>query len=222
MRHIGILAVTYEGAGLLYRTLCRDSEALLGAKKHPEITMHTHNFSRYFVDEPKRRETWVQLMVDASEKLAAAGAEFFVCAANTNHEVYDEVSQQAPIPWLHIVDPVQWEAEQRGYKRLFLLGTKRTMTGTIYQKRLQNIEVSVPKEKDQNRIHEIIYDELIQGITKEDSRNFFSDVIASAKADAVILGCTELPLIVRDVSLPILDSTALLAHAALHEALNVS
>lgn len=226
-KHIGIVGCSAEGAALCYRTICGEAPALMGEHMHPELCMHTHPLAAYMVHI--RTGDWenvAALMLSSSQKLAKIGAQFAICPDNTIHEAFDFVKERSPIPWLHIAEAVADEARAQGYKQLALLGTKYLMTGPVYPDTLKrfNITNQIPAEDDRERIDDIIFKELVNGIFTEKSRCYFNDVIEKFKdrgCDAAILGCTEIPLIVDpdDCPLPVLDSTRLLARAALKEAL---
>jgi aspartate racemase len=158
--------------------------------------------------------------------VAQAGADFAICPDNTYHQAFKYLIPQSPIPWLHIAGAVAEEAHRAGYSRLGILGTKYLMEGTVYPEALEEFQIAstIPDEADREKINEIIFKELVNGLFPETSRLYFNEVAGKFKArgcDAVVLGCTEIPLIVRpdDTPLPTLDSTRLLARAALRRAL---
>jgi len=227
-KHIGIVACSAEGAALCYRTICAEGPSEMGEHNHPEITMHTHPLAEYMVHI--RSGDWEQvarLMLSSTRKVAEAGADFAVCPDNTIHEAFDLVIAQSPIPWLHIAKAVGEEAKRRGFRRVAVLGTSYLMTGPVYPGALSEYGISceIPDEDDRERINDTIFKELVNGIFSEDSRLYFNEVIAKLKArgcEAVILGCTEIPLLVcpDDCPLPTLDSTRLLARAALRRAID--
>jgi len=225
-KHIGIVAVSAEGAALCYRTICAESAAIFGAHNHPEITMHTIPLARYMA--PIYENDWnavAQLVLRSAHKLAEAGADFLICPDNTLHQAIDAIIDQSPRPWLHIATEVAAVAKSRGYRRIGVLGTKYLMEGPVYPPKLAaaGLAHEIPSAEDRERINAIIFDELVYGRSEEPARRFFQDVIMRMKArgcDAVALSCTEIPLLISeaDSSLPILDSTRLLARAALREA----
>ncbi len=226
-KHVGIVACSAEGAALCYRTFCAEAPARMGEHMHPEVSMHTHPLAEYM--DHIRIGNWEQvgeLMLSSVQKLAQIGAEFAICPDNTIHEAFDLVVSRSPIPWLHIAEAVAEEATNRGYKRLAVLGTKYLMTGPVYPRALERFGLSciIPDERDREVIDTVIFDDLVNGIFREESRLYFNKVIRKLKdrgCDAVVLGCTEIPLLVdpNDCPLPTLDSTRLLARAALEEAL---
>jgi len=226
--HIGIVACSAEGAALCYRTVCQESAATMGRHAHPEISMHTHPLSAYM--EHIERDDWkgvADLMLSSAQKLKKCGADFLICPDNTIHRAFDRVAKKSPLPWLHIVEEVANEAERRGFRRLGILGTKFTMEGPVYPEVLKKrgMEFRVPSPLDRGQINRIIFDELVNGVFRAESFEVFRAVIERLKSegcDAVVLGCTEIPLLVKaDRSpLPALDSTRILARAALVRAVH--
>jgi aspartate racemase len=226
-KHIGIVACSAEGAALCYRTLCAEAPAFMGEHMHPEVSMHTHPLGEYMV--PIRSGDWAQvadLMRSSVRKLARIGAQFAICPDNTIHQAFDLVLADSPIPWLHIAEAVGRDAQARGFKALGITGTKYLMTGPVYPESLRKFDIAglIPEEPDRERIDKIIFRELVNGVITEESRLYFNTVVQKLKeagCDGVILGCTELPLLVdpHDCPLPTLDSTRLLARAALRESL---
>jgi aspartate racemase len=228
-KHIGIVACSAEGAALCYRTICDEAPALMGRHMHPEISLHTHCLGEYM--EFVYRGDWqgvAELMLSSADKLAKAGADFLICPDNTIHHAFELMAPRSPLPWLHIVDEVAAVAKARGFHKLAITGTKYTMEGTVYQSKLPVAAIAylVPNAAERAHIDHIIFDELVNGIFTAESRTYLQQVIGRMShegCDAVVLGCTEIPLIVDDVSspLPTLDSTRILARAALRYALSV-
>jgi aspartate racemase len=226
-KHIGIVACSAEGAALCYRTICGEAPHLMGEHKHPEITMHTHPLAEYMVHI--RTGDWkkvADLMLSSAQKVAQVGAQFAICPDNTIHEAFDFVKAESPIPWLHIAEAVAAESRAQGFKKLAILGTKYLMVGPVYPTMLEKFEISsqIPDAGDRDRIDKIIFGELVNGVFNEQSRRYFNTVIARLKkrgCEAAVLGCTEIPLLVdpNDCPMPVLDSTRLLARAAIKEAL---
>ena len=224
-KHLGIVACSAEGAALCYRTICLEAPAVMGEYTHPEVSLHTHPLGEYMVHI--RNADWrnvAGLMLSSAQKLHRMGAELALCPDNTIHEAFDQVAARSPIPWIHIAEAVAAEAKERGYRRLAVTGTKYLMTGSVYAGALapRGISHEIPDEADRERIDGIIFDELVNGVFTEESRLYFNEVIGDLKGrgcDAVVLGCTEIPLLVDpgDCPLPTLDSTRLLARAALRE-----
>jgi aspartate racemase len=226
-RHIGIAAVSAEGAALCYRTICLEGTEILGPHSHPEVTMHTYplaDYMRHSVDD--RWDAMGRLLLSSAEKLARAGADFVICPDNTAHQALDLVRDDSPLPWLHIAEEVTSVAEQRGVRQIGILGTRNLMVGPVYPPRLsaKGIACSVPEAPDRDRIHGVIMEELVYGRLETGSRTYFRNLIhgfANGGCDAVVLGCTEIPLLISesDSPLPILDSTRILARAALRESI---
>lgn len=227
-KHIGIVACSAEGAALCYRTICAEAGGLMGPHNHPEITMHTHPLARYISHiEAGNWGEVADLMLSSAGKLAQVGAQFLISPDNTIHQAFDFVLPRSPLPWLHIASPIVKEAGARGFERLGVLGTRYLMEGPVYPEALKphGIDTRIPAPEDRERINSIIFGELVRGVFPEASRLYLNGVIQELKeegCDAVVLGCTELPLIVRpgDAPLPTLDSTRLLARAALREAIS--
>ena len=228
MLHIGIVACSTEGAALCYRTISLEGAAVLGAHDHPEVSLHSHSLAEYM----KRIDTvdWAgvaELMLSSADKLAKAGADFLICPDNTIHQAFDLVEHRAPRPWLHIAREVAAEAKSKGFRRLAVLGTRYLMEGPVYPQALKaaGIEHRIPKAEQRQRINEIIFDELVNGQFLPRSLAYYVEVIRSLKdegCDAVVLGCTEIPLLVTPESspMPTLDSTRLLARAAVRKAID--
>jgi aspartate racemase len=226
-QHIGIVAGSAEGAALCYRTICLEAPAIMGEHNHPEITMNSMPMAEHMPHI--RANDWeavARLLLASAHKVARAGADFAICPDNTYHQSFKYLIPQSPIPWLHIAGAVAEEAHRSGYTRLGILGTKYLMEGGVYPEALTGykIESEIPDEPDREKINEIIFKELVNGTFPEASRLYLNEVAEKLKergCDAVVLGCTEIPLIVRpdDCPLPTLDSTRLLARAALRRAL---
>ncbi|KPL12168.1 aspartate racemase [candidate division BRC1 bacterium SM23_51] len=225
-KHIGIVACSGEGAALCYVTICIEGPALLGKYAHPEITMHSHSFDEYLrYIETGDWDRVAELMLSSEAKVATAGADFAICPDNTIHEAFDRVVERSSLPWLHIAEEVATEAARQGYGRLGVLGTRYLMEGPVYREKLaaKGIEHAIPNADERERINRIIFDELVNGRFTAESRAYFSGTIDRLKnegCDAVVLGCTEIPLLVsqEDSPLPTLDSTRILARAALKRA----
>jgi aspartate racemase len=225
-QHIGIVACSAEGAALCYRTICLEGAELLGRHDHPEVSMHTHSLAKYM--NCIYANDWpgvAELMISSAEKLAKAGADFLICPDNTIHQAFDLVAHRSPRPWLHIAEEVANEARRCHYKRMGILGTRYLMEGPVYPGKLTaaGIEFRTPGTKEREKINQIIFDELVNAQFLPRSLAYFTEVIralADEGCDAVALACTEIPLLVTADSspLPTLDSTRLLARAALRKA----
>ena len=215
-QHIGIVGCSAEGAALCYRTICKEGADILGPHAHPEVSMHTPSLADYV------------LCLDRGD-LAAAGADFLICPDNTIHQALPLVLPRSPLPWLHIADEVAREAARRGYKQVGITGTKWLVDSNVYPDSLaaRGLRFSRPDEDDRITANRIIMDELVYGRFAPSSIAAFQAIIARLQAkgcDAVALGCTEIPLIIDDTNspLPTLDSTRLLARAALARAVTGS
>ena len=225
-RHIGIVACSAEGAALCYRTICTEAPARMGRHDHPELSVHTHSLAKYMVGI--RAGDWgavAKLMLDSARRLARIGAELLICPDNTIHQAMSHVESASPLPWLHIAREVVAAARESGYGRLAILGTKYLMEGPVYGEAAAEaqLEVAIPAEPDRLRIDQVIFDELVYGRCLPESRSYFNEVMAGMKGqgcDAAVLGCTEIPLLIGETApLPTLDSTRILARAAIREAL---
>jgi aspartate racemase len=225
-RHVGIVAVSAEGAALCYRTICAEGAAVLGPHDHPELTMHTYPLAEYMRHVAAGR--WhdaARLLLASANVLVRAGAELLICPDNTIHQALDLVRDDAPARWLHIAEEVAAVAVARRFTRLGILGTRYLMEGPVYREKLaaRSIAYEIPDAADRERINSIIFDELVNGRLEDRSRRYFRGAIEALGArgcDAVVLGCTEVPLLVTDADspLPAIDSTRTLARAALREA----
>lgn len=200
---------------------------MLGRHAHPEVSMHTHPLQLYM--DFIYKDDWqgvAGLMVSSAHKLEAIGAEILVCPDNTIHKVYAEAKLEVATPWLHIADEVSAVASQRAFKKIGVLGTKYLMESQVYPLALEKhaMDFEIPNDRQRDEINRIIFEELVYGEIRDPSRDYFKDVIEDLKSggcDAVVLGCTEIPLIISDKNstLPTLDSTRILARAALKKAI---
>jgi len=225
-QHIGIVACSAEGAALCYRTVCVEGAELLGAHDHPEVSMHTHSLAQYM--KAIYRGDWAavgEIMLSSALKLAKVGADFLICPDNTIHQALPYFESRSPLPWMHIAEVVAGEAVARGVRRLGLTGTKYLVTSEVYPEKLaaRGVEYLRPNAEEREEINRIIMEELVYGVFKPEAVGYFQKVMGRLKSegcDAVVLGCTEIPLIMSDANspLPTLDSTRLLARAALRRA----
>ena len=226
-QHIGIIGCSAEGAALCYTTICTEAPALLGrAHAHPEVSMHTPSLADYTAClDAGDLEGVAMLMLASAEKLAKVGANVLVCPDNTIHQAFDLVAPRSPLPWLHIAEVVADEAVKRGYQRLGLTGTRWLVDSDVYPEKLtaRSLDCLRPSDPERDEIDRIIMEELVYGQFKPEAVHYFQEVMDRMKqdgCDAVILGCTEIPLIMddRNAPLPTLDSTRLLAREALNRA----
>ena len=225
-QHIGIVACSAEGAALCYKTICVEGAGLLGPHAHPEVSMHTPSLADYVTCLD--RDDWRgvgNLMLASAHKLATVGADFLICPDNTIHQALPYVEPHSPLPWLHIAEIVAAEAVARGFCRLGLTGTRWLVESDVYPEKLsaRGLTCLRPNAAERAETNRIIMDELVYNVFKPGSVVYFQQVIERMKGegcDAVVLGCTEIPLIINDANapLPILDSTRLLARAALQHA----
>jgi aspartate racemase len=228
LKHIGIVACSAEGAALCYQTICREAISVVGKSDHPRITLDSIPMARWLPAFDAGDYAGVaRVMLESARLLASAGADFAICPDNSAHLAWDDLQAGTPIPWLHIARVVGEEAKRRGFRRVGLLGTRFTMGGgaPVYRPVLDalGIETIVPDDADAEIVDRIIFAELVDGVFRDESRETYNRVIARLAergCDAVALACTEIPLLVRpeESSLPTLDSTRLLAKAALHRA----
>lgn len=228
MLHIGIVACSAEGAALCYQTICREATALVGPHDHPHITMDSIPMAAWLpAFDAGDLDSLAAIMARAARTLAGAGADFLICPDNSAHLAWEPLQASTPLPWLHIAEVVADTAVQRGHRRVGVLGTRYTMSGPVYPDALgaRGIGAAVPGPADARVVDEIIFDELVNGVFTRASRQRYVEVIERLKADgcdAVALACTEIPLLISadDSPLPILDSTRLLASAALRKAIS--
>jgi len=225
-QHVGIVACSAEGAALCYKTMCIEGTALFGEYGHPEISMHSLSFGDYMrrIEGGDWRGVGA-LMLESADRLAASGADFLICPDNTSHQALRFIADRLPLPWLHIADAVTDEAVRRGFRRVGITGTRWLVESVVYPEKLKarGLEWLRPGEEGRLEINRIIMDELVRGVVNPDSLASLQGIIQRLKdggCDALVLGCTELPLILNDQNspLPTLDSTRLLARAALRRA----
>jgi aspartate racemase len=221
-KKIGIVAHSYEGGTLCFITACREGEKIMGTHLHPNIILSAVpmglSMSAWESDNFAEIE---QYLFEGVKQVAKGDADFFICPDNTAHIVLENIADKLPIPGLHIAEVVCREIKSNGWKNVGLLGTKWTMTGSVYANILEkeNLTKIIPDESTRKKLNNAIFEELCQGVFKQETTDLFIDAIEVLKqkgADCVILGCTEIPLIITSENspLPILDSTRLLAKYA--------
>lgn len=228
--HVGIVACSAPGAALCFRTICTEGAQTMGPYAHPEISMHAPSFAIYA--ERIERGDWRtvgELMLESARRLAKAGADFLICPDNTIHQALPFVEAESPLPWLHIAAVVAASAARRGFKRVGITGTKWLVDSNVYPEKFaeRGIEFARPTQSERDEINRIIMDELVYDVMKPEGVAYIQRVIERMKddgCDAVVLGCTELPLILNDENsaLPTLDSTRLLARAAIERAVSAA
>ena len=228
MKLIGLLGgMSWESTALYYRMMNEEVKARLGGLHSARILLHSVDFDA--IETRQHEGDWdgtADILGEAAKGLAAGGADFLVIATNTMHKVADSIEAQCGLPILHIADPTGAALAADGIRKVGLLGTRFTMEQPFYRERLEgefDLEVLVPHAESQAAIHGIIYEELCRGVVTEASAEVFHGVIANlaAGAEAVILGCTEITMIVnpQTAALPTYDTTALHATAAVDRAL---
>ncbi len=228
MKTVGIVAHSFEGAALCFLTACREGAVHLGPHMHPNIVMSAVPMALSLPAlEANDYSTVGKFLAEGVQMVADAGADFYVCPDNTAHIVLEQIAGDLPIPGLHIADVVCQEISRLGWKQVGLLGTRWTMTGPVYENALKRngLERLVPDAATRELLNAAIFDELCLGIFNASTTDHFLGAIDDLKsrgAECVILGCTEIPLIVtpENSSLPTLDSTRLLAKYAILEALS--
>lgn len=228
MKTIGIVAHSAEGGSLCFITACREGAVHLGPHMHPTIVMSA-------IPMGLSMEAWEsgdyatvgKFLAQGVQQVSDAGADFYLCPDNTAHIVLEQIATSLPIPGLHIAEVVCQQIVEHGWKRAGLLGTNWTMNGPVYEKALSRsgLQRMTPDDRVKQQLHDAIFDELCQGIFNPATTDLFVRAIADLKshgAECVILGCTEIPLIINEDNspLPVLDSTRLLARYAVREALN--
>ena len=224
---IGIVACSAEGAALCYRTICARGPKFLGQYAHPNIILHSISLANY-VDalEAADLEAVADIMLQSASHLKNAGADFLICPDNTVHSAMHLVRPKSPLPWLHIAEVLAEEAKKRDFKKVCILGTKWLVDSEVYPNALSDVGIDFlrPEPEVRMEISRIIMDELVHDIQDNISINYFKKTIEEMKVkgcDAAILGCTEIPIIINESNsaLPILDSTRLLAGAALRHSM---
>lgn len=229
MRTIGLIGgMSWESSAEYYRLVNQRVRERLGPLRSAQLLMHSVDFGP--IERAQHERRWDDagaILEDAARRLHAGGADCIVLCTNTMHKLADRIEAATPLPFLHIADPVGRAAARAGVRRVGLLGTAFTMEQGFMKDRLaqrHGLEVLVPGAEDRAEVHRIIYDELCVGIVDGASRERYRRVIGALQAggaEAFVLGCTEISLLVKDEdsALPLLDSTALHAAAAVDFAL---
>ena len=229
MKTIGLLGgMSWESTLEYYRLINMYVNEHLGKLHSGKILLYSFDFQR--IEELQHSGDWEKLgmvMADAACKLETAGAELMVICTNTMHRVAGSVERNTGVPLIHIADVVGEEMKRRNIVRAGLLGTKFTMIQDFYRERLKNmydIDVITPKDEDMDFVHGVIYDELVLGVFKETTRRRFQEIIegmGASGAEGIILGCTEIPLLIKQehVSVPVLHTLLLHAEAAAEAAI---
>lgn len=229
MKTIGLIGgMSWESTASYYQALNQEIKTQLGGLHSAKIVLYSVDFAE--IETQQHQGEWnktADILGNAAKAVEAAGADFFLICTNTMHKVAPQVSQHVAIPLLHIADATAQQLKANGISKVGLLGTKFTMEQAFYKGRLQdnfNIEVIVPNEHDRHIIHQVIYDELCLGEIKEASRQHYLAIINklfNEGAQAVILGCTEIALLVNqnDTDVPLFDTARIHAHKAVEYAL---
>lgn len=229
MQLIGMLGgMSWQSSALYYRLMNEAVATRLGGLHSARILMHSVDF--HVIEKQQHEGDWQGLsdhLGVAARRLRNGGADFIIIATNTMHKVADAIEQEAGISVLHIADPTGQKLVKDRRKKVGLLGTRFTMEETFYRERLEalfDLEVVVPGEVERRDIHQIIYKELCVGTVTEQARDRFAECIASLRdrgCDSVILGCTEITMVVNSTNcvLPIYDTTSLHAAAAVERAI---
>jgi aspartate racemase len=228
MKTIGIVAHSAEGAALCFLTACREGAVHLGPHMHPNIVLSAVPMGLSMPGwQANDYSAVAKFLAEGVQQVADAGADFYVCPDNTAHIVLEQIAAGLPLPGLHIAEVVCHEITMRGWKHVGLLGTRWTMTGPVYEAALKQrgLERLIPDEPTRERLNDAIFDELCLGIFNTSTTDRFLGAIEDLKsrgAECVILGCTEIPLIVTEANspLPAFDSTRLLAKYAVREAVS--
>lgn len=227
MKRIGILAHSAEGAALCFLEAVHEGEGRLGAHNHPDIVLDIAAMGPSLDDWEKRNYAPIaECFYRSATRLESAGADFWICPDNTAHIAFEAMREPLPLPGLHIAEIVADEARSRGFRKIGITGTRWTMEGPVYPGAFarRGLAFAVSPEPDKAAIQAMIFDELVRGVVTDVSRRRLAQAVAGLKeqgCDAVVLGCTELPLLLDDTTspLPVLDSTRLLARAAVDVAL---
>ena len=229
MKTIGLIGgMSWESSSEYYRIINETVRERLGGLHSAECIMYSADFEE--IENLQHQGKWeelTKLMINFAQKLEGAGADFIVICTNTMHKMAEEVESNTNIPLLHIADATAEKIIEKGLGKLGLLGTNFTMEEDFFKKRLEekyNIEVIIPSQNDREIIDSVIYHELCLGIIKQSSKEKYKEVInrlISDGADGVILGCTEIPLLVSqgDVEMPVFDTTTIHAKSAVEFAL---
>lgn len=229
MKTIGLIGgMSWESSLEYYRIINEQVKKNLGGSHSAKSLMYSVDFEEIkLLQHEGNWDKATQIMVDAAKRLEKGGADFVVICTNTMHKMADQMQSQIQIPILHIVDATAERIHAKGIKKIGLLGTKFTMEEDFYKARLQNkfgLQVIIPNSPDRQIIHDVIYNELVLGILKQDSREQYIRIInqiVNNGAEGVILGCTEIPLLVhqKDVNVCLFDTTRIHAETAVEKAL---
>jgi aspartate racemase len=229
MKRIGLIGgMSWESTAIYYRLINQAVRARLGGHASADLVLRSLDFAP--VEELQRAGDWVgldALMAQAAQDVEAAGADVLLLCTNTMHRCADAIEAAVDIPLLHIAEPLEVTLDELEIESIGLLGTRYTMEQSFYRERLESagIEILVPEEPDRSEVHRIIYEELVAGRIEPASRQRYKEImeqLAGDGADAIVLACTEIGLLVHpdDALVPILDTAVLHAHAAVDWALD--
>lgn len=230
MKTIGLLGgLSWESTLEYYRTINRTVKERLGGLNSAKIVLYSVNFAELIeYDHHGKSKKAVELIINAAKSVESGGADCLLICTNTIHKMYKSVQKRIDIPILHIADAAAEKIKEKKLRKVGLLGTKPTMEMDFYKKRLtekHDIETVIPEESDREIVHSIIFGELVLGKFLEKSKIKYLDIIKklqSKGAEGVILGCTEIPLLIKqeDCKIPVFDTTTIHAQAAVNFALN--
>ena len=229
MKTIGLIGgMSWQSTLEYYRIINETTNERLRGSQSARCILYSFNFAEVGILQADGKwDELTKLIIKAAQRLESADAEFIVICTNTIHKLADDVQKNVNIPILHIVDAVADKIGEKGFSKVGLLGTKFTMEEDFYKKRLKekyDIEVIIPDKEERETIHNIIYNELCLGLIKPSSKEKFLEIIKNLNtngAEGVILGCTEIPLLVKekDIDIPLFDTTTIHAKAAVEFAL---
>jgi len=230
MKTIGLIGgMSWESSVEYYRIINQLTRKRFGGLHSAKCIMHSYDFDQ--IASAQREDDWDGLtdrLVDTARKLKVSGADFVVICTNTMHKLADDVQSRADIHVLHIADATGQKVKEKGLKKVALLGTRYTMEADFYRQRLTErygLEVIIPDKNEREFVHSVIFDELCQGVMKPSSKEKFMTIIdnlVSQGAEGIILGCTEIPLLIsqEDVDVPVFDTTQIHAEAAIEMAID--
>jgi aspartate racemase len=230
MKTIGLIGgMSWESSVDYYRIINEETRNILGGSHSSKCLMYSFDFHE--IEELQNKNSWEELtkeMVLQADNLKKAGADFIVICTNTMHIMAPDIEKRTGLKVLHIADVTGEEIKRKSIGKVALLGTKFTMEGSFYKKVLKDkhdIDVVIPNDEDREVIHNIIYNELVRGIIKDDSRQKYIKIIdklVDKGAEGVVLGCTEIPLLIKqkDVSISIFNTTEIHSKAAVRYAID--
>jgi len=229
MKTIGLIGgMSWESSAHYYKIINEVVKERLGSNHSAQCLMYSVEFAEIMkLQKTGEWEKLSDIMIEIAQKLEKGGADFIIICANTMHKMFPEMQSNISIPILHIADVTATRIKNKGLKKVALLGTNYVMTQDFYKSRLADkhqLEIIIPKETHRDIIHNIIFDELIKGEIREESRKIFSEIISHMQklgAEGVILGCTEIPLLIqqKDSRIPIFNTTEIHAEEAVNFAL---